>query len=120
MMAVEQQQSTIPPSFGSDEISKYFSLKVTDNGMAPTVCQNDEIVFRKQQTVENGELAVVSIGDEKKALLRRIHYDASGTLMLTTDNARIAPLIFDNDEAKQVQIHGKVVYLVREITHNCF
>ncbi|MCH5165652.1 MAG: S24 family peptidase [Clostridiales bacterium] len=120
MAVVDQRQDIVPTQFGNADASEYFSLKVVDDGMSPTILQSDEIVFHRQQTVDNGELAVITIGDEKNAILRRVYYGTDGTLLLTTDNTQVAPMIFDSDEARQVHIHGKVVYLVREITHNCF
>lgn len=119
MMAVDQQEMKVPMSLSLDD-GVYGSWKVDDDGMSPIICKNDEIIIKQQQIVENGELAVVTIGDDDTPLLRRVYYNESGAITLTCDNARVAPLVFDTDETATVHIHGKVLYLMREITHGSF
>ena len=71
--------------------------------------KDGDIVFvRSCDTLENGEIGVVVIGDE--ATLKRVYYDRAGQkLVLSPENPRYAPLVFTGEELATVKILGRAV-----------
>ncbi len=92
-------------------ISADFCLRAAGDSMIGARIQDGDIVFvRACDTVENGEIAVVAIGDE--ATLKRVYYDrGQGRLVLSPENPRYAPLVFEGEELDTVKILGKAVAL---------
>jgi repressor LexA len=67
----------------------------------------DMVVVRRQQSVDNGEIAVALLDNE--ATVKRF-YRENGHIRLQPANCSMEPIIVDD-----VQIVGKVVGLVRKI-----
>ena len=82
-----------------------FLLRCKGDSMIDAGIRNGDVVFiRIQETVENGEIAAVRIGDE--ATLKRVYWDGD-TLMLVPENRAYAPKIFRKEEINDVHIEGK-------------
>lgn len=86
-----------------------FALRATGDSMTGARINDGDVVFvRKQSTVNNGEIAVVLIGDE--ATLKRVqYYPDKKRLVLYPENPAYAPLVFVNEELEEVRILGKAV-----------
>ena len=71
--------------------------------------QDGDVVFiRKQEMVDDGEIAAVLIGDE--ATLKRIYYEKeSGVLQLFAENPQYKTMRFSGEELNQIRILGKAV-----------
>ena len=54
----------------SYDVENTLIIKVEGESMYPTICDGDKIVVRKQDSVDNGRIAVVMIGDE--AVVKRV------------------------------------------------
>lgn len=98
----------------SEELAKngkYFALKIHGNSMEPRMCENDIIIVRQQNTVENGEIAVVSING-LDATCKKIEYTDDG-ISLISFNPTYAPMCFTKEQAEQlpITILGKVIEL---------
>ena len=98
----------------SDELAKngkYFALKIHGNSMEPRMCEKDTIIVRQQNSVENGEIAVVSVNG-LDATCKKIEYTDEG-ISLVSFNPAYAPMKFTKEQAKQlpITILGKVVEL---------
>ena len=66
-----------------------------------------DIVFvRKQDTVEDGEIAAVLI--EGEATLKRVYWDGT-TLTLMPANPCYAPRTFTGEQLRDVQIEGRAI-----------
>jgi repressor LexA len=89
------------------DISADFALRVKGDSMTGAGITEGDLVFvRQQSAVENGELAVVLIGDE--AAVKRVYkYDTY--ISLNADNPAYAPIIFREGDGQEVSILGKVV-----------
>ena len=72
--------------------------------------QDQKKIFVKQCShVENGEIAVVAIGDE--VTLKRVYfYPENNTLQLIAENPKYAPLIYRDDELDGVYVIGKALF----------
>lgn len=104
------------PIFAYENIEGYeysaeqadFCLRVKGDSMINARIYDGDIVFvRKQDDVENGEIAVVLI-DGYAATLKRI-YKANGTVILQPENAAYQPLVFNKQSHKDIKILGKVL-----------
>lgn len=87
----------------------YFALKIHGDSMQPRMCENDVIIVRKQETVENGETAVVSING-LDATCKKIEYTDDGITLIST-NPAYSPMHFTQKQINDlpIRILGKVV-----------
>lgn len=84
---------------------EYFYLRVTGDSMTGArIHEGDLVLVRKQEDVENGEIAVVNV-DGENATLKRV-FKTNGTLILHPENPAHKPIMMEKGE---VRIVGKVV-----------
>lgn len=103
----------IPQSMAAT--GEYFGLKIKGDSMLPDIKNGDVVIVRRQEQVENGEIAIVLInGDEATA--KKVKHTESG-IMLIPNNPSFEPMFFSKEEiaTKPVQIIGRVVELRRTI-----
>lgn len=90
-----------------EEVHCDFLLRCKGDSMIDAGIRNGDVVFvRIQETVENGEIAAVRIGDE--ATLKRVYWDGD-TLMLMPANNAYAPKSFRGEDINDVHIEGKAI-----------
>ena len=91
------------------EIDADFCLRAKGDSMIGARINDGDIVFiRAQDSVDNGEIAAVIIGDE--ATLKRVYYYPNeGKLVLSPENPRYAPLVYVGGELDSIKIIGKAV-----------
>lgn len=99
---------TIPQSANSLD---YFALKVFGDTMAPRIQSGDVVVCRKQDNVDNEDIAIVLI-DSENATIKRIQKNADG-ISLIPDNTAYRPKFFTSNEIVTIPIKilGKVIEL---------
>lgn len=91
-----------------------FCLKVKGDSMINARIYNNDIVFvRKQEDVENGQIAVVVI-DGEEATLKRV-YKINGSVILHAENPSYKDIVFSKKDYKQVNIIGKVKQVKFEV-----
>ena len=107
------------PSFAEQEFESYveagaeihadFTLRAKGDSMTGARIQDGDIVFiRRQDTVNNGEIAAVLIDDE--AALKRIRYLPGGMTMLQAENPAYEPIFIGGEgETRVVRILGKAI-----------
>ena len=88
-----------------------FCLKASGDSMVNARILDGDIVFiRKQDMVENGEIAAVVVNNDSEATLKRLfYYKEKGLLILKAENPVYEDLIFQGDELNEVHILGKAV-----------
>ena len=86
-----------------------FCLKAKGDSMINARIFDGDILFvRKQESVDNGEIAVVLIDDE--ATVKRVYLDReNGILTLIPENPTYKPLRYMGSELNRIRILGKVV-----------
>lgn len=86
-----------------------FCLSASGDSMIGARIFDGDIVFiRAQNTVENGEIAAVIIGDE--ATLKRVYfYPEKNKLVLSPENPKYEPLVYTDEELNSIKILGKAV-----------
>ena len=90
---------------------EFFGLQIKGDSMEPKISEGDVVIVRKQETVENGEIAVVLInGDD--ATVKKFYKTDAGIKLVST-NPTYDPFFFTPDEVKSlpVSVIGKVVEL---------
>ncbi len=94
--------------------NRYFALRVKGDSMnAARIFDGDIIIVRRQDMVEDGEIAVVMVDDE--ATVKRFYQEGSRVVLIPqSENKTHKPQIYDLHEHK-VQILGKVVEIKIEV-----
>ena len=95
--------------FIESDIEADFALRCSGDSMTGArIMDGDIVLIKKQDMVENGEIAAVII--ENEATLKRVMYfKGKNTLILKPENPRYEDLIYTNDELNQIRILGKAV-----------
>lgn len=104
ILAVENMDGKVdvPESIHAD-----FALRCKGDSMINARIYDGDIVYiRKQDTVENGEIAAVLIGDE--ATLKRVKA-LEDRIILEPANPMYDPLVYRSSETEEVRILGKAV-----------
>lgn len=94
-----------------------FALRCHGDSMINAEIHDSDVVFiRKQDTVENGQIAAVQIddGDCYNATLKRF-YRIGNTVTLMAENPSFPPLSFHNEEINKIHIAGRAVYCLSKI-----
>ena len=89
---------------------EFFALKVQGDSMSPRICDGDVVIVRKQEEVENGEIAAVRIGDE--ATLKRVYFH-DDYIELRPENPAYSSIIRRREEMDDVSIEGRAVGFCR-------
>ena len=86
-----------------------FCLRAKGDSMTGAHIHDGDIVFvHAQESVDNGEIGVVIIGDE--ATLKRVYYyPESEKLVLMPENAAYEPMVFVGHELDGIKVIGKAV-----------
>jgi repressor LexA len=88
---------------------EYFALRVRGDSMEGVgIMDGDTAVIEKQDTVRNGEIAVVTLND---AVTIKTFYRESTRIRLQPENPVHSPIYCSNDE--DVRVWGRVVHVFR-------
>lgn len=92
-----------------------FCLRAKSDSMIGARIYDGDIVFiRKQEMVDDGEIAAVLIDDE--ATLKRVYYDQeSNVIQLFAENPQYKTMRFAGEELDHIRILGKAVALQTDI-----
>lgn len=86
---------------------QYFWLQVAGDSMTPSINDGDLVLVRRQESVENGQYAVLLVNDEE-GLVKRVAYGPDW-IELQSINPYYPPRRFEGADAHAVRILGKVV-----------
>lgn len=89
---------------------EYFFLRAKGDSMINArIMDGDLLLIRRQDDVENGDIAAVLIDDE--AVLKRV-YKTDDTIILQSENPAYKPIILRKDDMKNIRIIGKLKKVV--------
>ena len=107
------------PIYAEEERGSYLSVECGldadfclvahgDSMTGARIYDGDTVFIRRQDSVDNGEIAAVVINDE--ATLKRVYfYPDESKLILSPENPKYAPLVYMRDELDTIKIIGKAV-----------
>lgn len=87
-----------------------FALTCRGDSMINAGINDGDIVYiRKQETVENGQIAAVIVGeDETEATLKRFYF-ANGIVTLNAENAAFSPIVIMGADLEHVRVIGLAI-----------
>ncbi len=90
---------------------EHFALSIKGDSMEPKISEGDVVIVRKQNIVENGELAVVLVNGND-ATVKKFYMNDNGVTLIST-NPSYEPFYYSKEQVEKlpVQIIGKVVEL---------
>ena len=89
--------------------AEYFALRVTGDSMnAARIGDGDTLIIRRQECVDNGQIAVVLVGDDEATVKRFFQTGHTVTLMPQSTNPVHQPQIYDTREIR-IRVVGLVV-----------
>lgn len=93
------------------DIDADFCLKAKGDSMVNARIHDGDIVFiRKQDMVDNGEVAAVVVNNDSEATLKRFYYYAEKSMViLKAENPAYEDMIFTNEELENFHVLGKAV-----------
>ena len=92
------------------DISADFCLTARGDSMINARIFDGDVVFiRRQDVVENGEIAAVAIDDEV-TLKRVFYYPEDQAIRLQAENPQYAPKTYSGEELDHIHILGKAVF----------
>ena len=95
----------------SEEMARageHFGLRIKGDSMEPKFSSGDVVIVRKQEQVENGQIAVVMINGDDATVKK--FYKTDANIMLVGTNPSFVPLTYTPEQVEQlpvrVNIHG--------------
>ncbi len=89
-----------------------FALRVDGDSMAPRIKSGDIVFVKAQESVPDGQIAVVIVDGE--AALKRI-YRVPGGVQLVSDNPAYAPMLFTIENSDSIRVLGRAVAVRGEL-----
>ena len=93
----------------------YIALRVRGSSMEPKIYDGDIAIIRRQETVENGQVAAILInGDE--ATIKKVKRTPEGIMLIAFNAEVYEPHFYSNQEieALPVRIYGRLVEVRRK------
>ena len=90
---------------------EFFGLRIKGDSMEPRICNNDVVIVRKQNSVDNGDIAIVLING-LDATCKKVSIEADGFELISL-NSKYPVMFFTPEQVQNlpVKIIGKVVEL---------
>lgn len=99
----------------NEDIAADFALVCKGDSMKDAGINDGDVVFiRKQEIVDNGQIAAVVIGEEV-TLKRVFYYRDKNKLVLHPANPAYEPLVYTDYELEEIRILGRAVAQLRRI-----
>lgn len=94
---------------------EFVALKVKGDSMEPQIKDGDIAIIRRQETVENGEIAVVLVNGEE-ATIKKVKFSPDGMMLIGFNTAVYEPHFYNKEEIAElpVRIYGRLVEVRRK------
>lgn len=91
---------------------EFFALRIAGDSMAPRICDGDVVIVRKQEAVDDGDIAIVLVNGGE-ATIKEVRRSQFGLTLIGWNVAVYQPHFYTVDEVERlpVQVIGKVVEL---------
>lgn len=104
----EEEYETFADS-GADIDADFCVIAQGDSMINARILDGDIVFVRKQEMVENGEIAVVIVNDNEVTLKRFFYYPELNQVVLQSENPAYRPMIYMNEELSHIRVLGKAV-----------
>lgn len=94
---------------GTDIDADFCVTAQGDSMINARILDGDIVFVRKQEMVENGEIAVVIVNDNEVTLKRFFYYPELNQVVLQSENPAYRPMIYMNEELSHIRVLGKAV-----------
>ena len=94
------------------DVADTICITVRGQSMYPKIEDGDRVVVRRQDSVDNGRIAVVMIGDD--AVVKRVNFN-DGRLELTSFNPEYAPRVIEGSDLANVRVVGLVQQVIKAL-----
>ena len=112
--ASEDIQDYMPVYFHNpSEAAQTICIKVRGDSMFPKIEDGDIIQVHKQESVDDGSIAVVLL-DGDDGYVKKVQYRADGVDLISM-NPMYPPMRFDGTEARRVRVVGIVTQVIKGI-----
>ena len=117
-VAAGQPIDALENIIGQEELSAerarggdFFALRIKGRSMEPRMFEGDTVIVRRQNSVENGEIAIVRVGEDE-ATCKKVYRTDDG-ISLVSINPEYEPMRYPETELRNVKIEvlGKVCEL---------
>ena len=90
---------------------EFFALRIKGRSMEPRMFEGDTVIVRQQNSVENGEIAIVRVGEDE-ATCKKFYRSGDG-ISLVSINPEYEPMLYPEKELGNVKLEvlGKVCEL---------
>lgn len=95
-----------------DQTGRYFYLVAEGDAMDPIISDGDLVLVKFGASVLSGDYAVVSLGMEEQAGIKKIITDGS-SIKLVCENPYYPKRAFKGEAARQIRVMGAVKRIVR-------
>lgn len=112
ILAQENISDTIPFPVESLPNGDLFFLKAQGDSMEPTIKEDALVLIRKQEEVENGEIAAVLVNSNTEATLKRVR-KLGDTILLEAINEEYSPYLVNKENP--ARIIGKAVKVLNDL-----
>ncbi len=95
----------------------YFAVQTVGDAKYPKIENGDTLILRRTATVEDGKIAALYIGNDETPMIREVHIDEDGNLILIALNSRVAKPKFYTAAQRAsipVRICGRVVEIRKQ------
>ena len=94
----------------------YFALRMQGHSMEPTIMDGDTIIIRQQNTVDNGQIAVLSINGEDSTI-KEVKRGDDGITLIGHNAAIYTPQFYSHQDIKKLplMIIGRVIEIRRSL-----
>lgn len=92
--------------------SEYFALQLKGDSMEPKMSDGDVVIVRKQETIDNGQIAIVCVNGYE-ATCKKVMIKPNGAIILQPLNPTHEPMFYTPEEVVSlpITILGRVVEL---------
>jgi len=94
---------------GADIDADFCVTAQGDSMINARILDGDIVFVRKQEMVENGEIAAIIVNDSEITLKRFFYYPELNQVVLQPENPGYRPMIFMNEDLEHIRILGKAV-----------
>ena len=109
--SVEVARSLLPEK---EQASQLYALEVDGDSMIDAMVNDGDIVIMKHAIeAKNGEMVAVRLADDDMTTLKYF-YRENGQVRLQPANPQMEPIIID--DPSQVEVQGKVVLVIRQVS----